>query len=143
MIPDFVDGCLPAGIYHAARADVEAKLGWNEHRRLLLAGFGRGVSSLAAAGCTAVWLDGSFVTTKEHPEDFDACWDTEGVAVEQIDPVLRQFDRGRRAQKLKFRGEFMPNGIELASGMLFLEFFQMTRDGGTKGIIQIDPEAWT
>ena len=51
-----------------------------------------------------MYLDGSFVTSKQVPNDFDACWDEIGVNMSLIDPVLLKFDRVRAAQKAKFRG---------------------------------------
>ena len=55
--------------------------------------------------CRLVYLDGSFVMTKEHPGDFDACWDIQHVDEEALDPVFRDFSQGRAAQKRRFLGE--------------------------------------
>ena len=44
--------------------------------------------SLKDAGCKTVYVDGSFVTGKERPGDFDACWEEEGVDPIVLDPVL-------------------------------------------------------
>lgn len=95
------------------------------------------IDSLTAAGCRQVWLNGSFVTTKEEPADFDACWDSEGVDVEALDPVLLDLSAGRGAQKARFGGELFPNVAELVSGLRFSEFFQNERDTGRKGIVVI------
>ena len=35
-----------------------------------------------------VYLDGSFVSAKLIPGDFDACWDEDGVDFDSIDPVF-------------------------------------------------------
>ena len=51
--------------------------------------------SLKDAGCKTVYVDGSFVTGKERPGDFDACWEEEGVDPTILDPVLLTFDAGR------------------------------------------------
>jgi len=48
-------------------------------RRQLLDGLAHTIEVLAAAGCRRLWLNGSFVTAKDEPADFDACWDPEGV----------------------------------------------------------------
>jgi hypothetical protein len=40
-------------------------------RRTLLAGLREALGALREAGCRTVYLDGSFVTAKEAPEDFD------------------------------------------------------------------------
>jgi hypothetical protein len=60
------------------------------------------------AGCVTVYIDGSLVTAKETPGDFDACWEVTGVDVAQLDPILLTFDHQRMAQKLKYLGEFLP-----------------------------------
>jgi len=87
-----------------------------------------------------VYIDGSFVTAKEVPGDFDGCWEPHGVDPDLLDPVLLDFRHPRRAQKEKFRGEFFiaDGGADLA-GTHFLEFFQIDKaTGDPKGIIAID-----
>jgi hypothetical protein len=86
-----------------------------------------------------VYLDGSFVTTKPHPGDFDACWDIQGVDEDLLDPVFWDFSQGRAAQKGRFGGEFFPAQLpEGASGRAFVEFFQVNKlTGDPKGIVAI------
>jgi hypothetical protein len=95
------------------------------------------MDSLRAAGCTAVFVNGSFVTAKEKPGDFDACWSVGGVDPDLLDPVLLDFSDGRAAQKAKFGGELFPAEIpEGASGKLSLDFFQQDKNTGQpKGIV--------
>jgi hypothetical protein len=137
VIPPFdpVTGRLPLGEHQATWEDVVDRFGWNEHRRRLLDGLAEGLDLLAEAGCRRVWLNGSFVTTKETPGDFDACWDTTGVDVNTVDPILLDFSNGRAAQKRRFGGEFIPNVIEAGSGLSFADFFQNDRGTGRKGIV--------
>ena len=47
-------------------------------RLQLLAGLKAALDNLKAAGCRRAYIDGSFVTAKEHPGDFDACWELAG-----------------------------------------------------------------
>ncbi len=72
-------GLLPAGEHLASWGEVLERFGWNLVRRRLLDGLAEGLSILADAGCTRVWLNGSFVTAKEEPGDFDAVWSAAGV----------------------------------------------------------------
>jgi hypothetical protein len=44
----------------------------------------RALNDLRDAGCKRVYLNGSFVTSKDEPGDFDACWDPTGVDFERI-----------------------------------------------------------
>lgn len=102
---------------------------------------------MAAAGCLKVWLNGSFVTTKDEPGDFDAVWDPTGVdrrLLEQLAPEVLDLTNHRAAQKLRFGGELLPNIVEGASGKTFERFFQTDRDGNAKGIvvIHLTKEVW-
>lgn len=110
---------------------------------MLLAGMKRMLLSLKRAGGKTAFINGSFVTTKEEPGDYDGCWARSGVDLAFLknnDPVLLDFKNKRAAQKLKYGGEMFPaEMVEGQSGQIFLEFF--TRDkntGDPKGIIEID-----
>ena len=103
----------------------------------------RAARSLRDAGCTALYLDGSFVTAKDNPSDYDACWDTRGVSPGVLDPILLTFDAARLAQKLKFRGELSPASAvaEPVTQRTYLDFFQTDKSTGrAKGIVLIDPQ---
>lgn len=96
--------------------------------------------ALRDAGCRTAYIDGSFVTAKEQPGDFDVCWDATGVDASVLDPVLLEFGEGRRAQKQRFGGELFPSiAAAEPGGTRFLDFFQCDRETGEpKGIIEID-----
>ena len=98
-------GNLPPGEHLAEWVDVVERFGTTPWRRQLLEGLARALRDLRAAGCKRAYINGSFITTKEHPGDFDACWDLDGVDFDVIDEVLLTFDAGRRAQKAKYRDE--------------------------------------
>ena len=126
---------LPPGIHVATWLELVERFGTNERRREILAGLLLALQALKAAGCRRAYVDGSFITSKEEPGDFDGCWDHTGVDFDALDPVLLDFDGHREAQKAKFEGEMF---IADAPGNRFLEFFQIDRDGRPKGIIQIN-----
>lgn len=95
--------------------------------------------SLKDAGCRKVYLDGSFVTNKDLPNDFDCCWEEEGVDGDLLDPVLLIFDNGRALQKAKFLGELFPAHALGTIDKIFIDFFQQDRNTGEpKGIVSID-----
>ena len=75
MIPAFDPdtGNLPAGEHRARWDEIVERFGYTPWRRKLLDGLEAALASLRAAGCDRVYLDGSFVTAKEEPADFDAC----------------------------------------------------------------------
>lgn len=97
------------------------------------------MKSLQSAGCGTIYVDGSFVTAKQTPGDFDCCWDADGVDANKLDPVLLQQDNFRAAQKAKFFGELFPADFTTALGHGWLQFFQTDKNtAGPKGIIAID-----
>ena len=141
MIPDFEpDGNLPPGIHWATWDEISHRFGATPWRRRLLTGLRSAVENLRLAGCRTVYLDGSFVSAKSEPGDFDACWEEHGVNVVMLDPVLKTFSGGRAAQKAKFGGEFFPaSAVADTDGDAFLEFFQTDKHtGARKGIVALD-----
>jgi hypothetical protein len=122
--------------------ELEHKFSGSPQRVELLAGLREALLGLRAAGCRTAYIDGSFVTAKEEPGDFDGCWEIPGVDGRLLDPVLLELDHPRVAQKEKFRGEmfptFPPSDPRVSP---LLDFFQHDREGNPKGIIKIDLEA--
>jgi hypothetical protein len=145
MLPPHTrDGTLPPGVHHATWREFARRFGSTPHRRRLLAGLRRALKALRAAGCRTVYIDGSYVTDKEFPGDFDGCWDIEGVDPELLDPILLNFDNRRAAQKAKYLGELFPAQMgEGGSGTTFLDFFQIDKESGDpKGIVVLDLRKW-
>jgi hypothetical protein len=140
VIPPFLpSGLLPKGIHPAEWADIESVFGTNARRRHLLEGLEAGLKALHKAGCTLAYLDGSFVTAKPDPGDFDVCYESSTMDFGLLDPVLKDFSNRRAAQKQKYGGEFFESEAEaIPDGTLYLDFFQMPKDGKAKGIIAID-----
>lgn len=145
---DSGSGLLPPGEHEADWDEVRARFGWTARRRQLLDGLEDGLALLGQARCSRVWINGSFVTAKDEPADFDCVWSPSGVdrtVLEKQGPQLLDLSARRAAQKARFGGEFLPNVVEAASGQQFATFFQTDRDGASKGIVVIDPskEQWT
>ena len=131
MIPPLgSNGLLPAGGQRASWREFAARFATTPRRRQLLAGLHAAVASLRKAGCREVYINGSFVTKKHHPADYDGCWSVVEVDPNLLDPVLLLFDHGRAAQKAKFGGELFPAELpEGASGLRFVDFFQRAKVG--------------
>ena len=141
MIPSFDEnGLLPPGIHWASWDEFLERFGTSSWRLRLAAGVKAAIENLKSAGCQTVYVDGSFVTAKEVPNDFDACWEEVGVDPLALDPVLLTFDPGRTTQKAKYLGELFPASIIASEDRFsFLGFFQTDKDtGGPKGIVAID-----
>jgi Family of unknown function (DUF6932) len=140
MIPslDPSTGYLPPGVHNAPWVEIEPVFGTNSHRMRLVAGLHAALVNLAAAGCQIVLLDGSFISEKTLPKDYDAAWEPLGVDPFKLDPVLLDFDNERAAMKAKYGGEFFPATFLAAAGILYRDFFQKDRNGVPKGVLQID-----
>lgn len=144
MIPCCVGGVLPPGVHSADWSEVEARFGTNARRRWLLDGLHDALLELRRVKCPAAFLDGSFVTDKAVPGDFDLCWDHTSVDLALIDPVFLDLAPPRAAQQAKYRGDLLPNVSEGISGKLFVEFFQIDKaTGKPKGIIVLNPGSVT
>lgn len=131
---------MPAGEHLATWEEIVETFGTNVRREALLAGLHALALGLAAAGCPAIWVDGSFVTDKERPGDYDACWDWHGVDRSLVDPLLLSYPMTRAAAAAKYGGDIFIAGVtERKSGLTFVEFFQQDRDGRPKGIVRFDP----
>ena len=138
MIPEFdKEGYLPPGIYWPNWDVFVKRFGFNKHRLGILEGLKRALQNFQNAGCENIYIDGSFVTNKEFPDDFDGCWDTKNVNPDLLDPVFFIFDNKRAAQKVIYNGEFFPASfIADKSGRTYLDFFQSIKyTDDPKGII--------
>lgn len=99
MIPPFnQNGALPPGIYAATLPEIKARFATNSTRDALFAGLKLLAHDLAAAGCKTLYLNGSFITDKQDPKDYDACWETDGVD-NRIDPILRDIKTFKQQRK--------------------------------------------
>ncbi|MBK9382317.1 MAG: hypothetical protein IPN39_13455 [Chitinophagaceae bacterium] len=137
------NGNLPAGIHVITIDQLKIDLGFTKKRRDLITGLLQAIKDLKSCGCTKLFLDGSFASNCDHPNDYDACYDPTGMNWEKIfkeHPVFLDFSNARLNQKLKYGGEFF-SATALASPPreLYIEFFQKDKnDNSPKGIIQIN-----
>ena len=141
MLPEFeADGNLPPGVHGATWEEFCDRFGTTPWRRRLLVGFRAALENLRSAGCLTAYVDGSFVSSKSAPGDYDACWEETGVDPDKLDSVLKTFAGGRAAQKAKYGGELFPAAAVAGSGGgAFLDFFQTDKDtGARKGIVALD-----
>lgn len=67
------DGYLPEGLFQATLAEITFRFGTSSRRRRFLTLRLRRWTELARqTGAERMFVDGSFVTAKEHPSDIDA-----------------------------------------------------------------------
>jgi len=140
--PDFepVNGYLPKGIHPMEWTAFCARFVWNRRRRFLKSGMHRALLNLRAAGCGAAIIDGSFVSSKDEPGDYDLAFDPIGVNGSLVDPVLLRHDDERKAMRAKYFGDVFPWGTIASSktGLIYRDFFQRDRSGTPKGVVLLD-----
>ena len=133
-------GNLPPGVHPAIWVEIVSRYGYNAQRRKQLKGLRAALDNLKAAGCKKAYLDGSFITTKEMPGDYDLCWEPRGVDHSMLDPLFilaRYLLPPRREQREKYFGEIL---LTLNHPAVFdmLSYCQLDdRTGDKKGIISI------
>ncbi len=148
MIPEFdVNGNLPPGVHWAEWKEFLEIFRTNLTRQRMIDGLELAMTQLKAAGCRTIYIDGSFVTSKPKPADFDTCWEDNGVDInylESIAPILFNFALRRAEQKIKYKGEIFPSNYPANdSGTAYIDFFQFdTRTNTRKEIIAIDLQRW-
>ena len=125
MIPPHEEesGNLPPGLHLATWGEVASRFGGSERRLDLLAGLKQALLSLRSAGCRQAYLDGSFVTTKEAPGDFDACWEASGVDASRLDSACsRSRIVGPRRSRSSAGSSSPPSPLPLRTGRGFSTF---------------------
>jgi hypothetical protein len=143
MIPKSINisgiwNVLPPGIHDATLPEIEERFATNEKRKTLYDGFRQGLQALKSAGCKVIFLDGSFVSDKLYPDDFDVCWEPTGVDDKKLDQIFLDFSHKRKRQKAKYGGEFFPSSANADGSRMFVTFFQTDKDTGKeKGIIRV------
>ena len=98
MIPAFdAGGNLPPGIHPASWDEIVTRYAINARRRELADGLLDALRSLKGAGCRTAYLDGSFVTAKDLPGDFDALLEDLRRRRRRLDRELLDFSNRRAA----------------------------------------------
>lgn len=132
---------LPPEVHFCDWQEFVERFGTNDTRRRMIAGLQLAMTQLKAAGCRTIYINGSFVTIKPNPQDFDACYDNETVDIDYLrinaPRLLNHYDRA--GQKAKYRGEIFPSQQAIGNyGINSFELFQRDRQQNVKGIIAID-----
>jgi len=145
MIPPFIllSGApwpiLPPGVHDTTIAEVHAKYAINPHRQKLFQGLLIGLGNIFSCGCQQIFLNGSFITAKPMPQDYEVAWDPANVDPTGLDPLFLNLMHGTDLQKQKYGGEYFPSSwVEARSGKRFVDFFQTEKfTGQPKGILRI------
>lgn len=131
-------GELPPGQHQTTLTEIGERYATNPTRQHQFEGLTRAAHALAQAGATTLWINGSYITTKGEPGDYDATFDAQHINWTTLglnNPELMDFDNPRTTQKRVYGGELLPN---IEGGIDYVAFFQTNRDGNPKGILRID-----
>ncbi len=110
----------------------------NEQRTRLFIAFQRVVAILREAKCPEVHLDGSFITSEEHPNDYDMCYEWRGM--EPTDELRRLLIGSPDARKETHLGDIF---IRMPRPPFFDDYvrlWQTDREDNRKGVILIPLE---
>ncbi|HAG82118.1 MAG TPA: hypothetical protein DCL61_13360 [Cyanobacteria bacterium UBA12227] len=134
-----------AGIHWVEWSEFKERYGTNLKRVRMIQGLEAAMEALKVAGCRAIYINGSFVTSEPNPNDFDACWDRDEVDIDYLRtnaPIVLNF-YNREAQKAKYKGDIFPSDqLVDDEGKMCIDFFQGDRNQNPKGIIAIDLFRW-
>lgn len=128
---------LAKGIHEKSFEEVERLFKTNERRREIFKGFMSWAREMKEAGCETIYLDGSFVTAKPNPGDFDACWEAFGTKT--LPPNSKLLDASNEAndwRKAKFGGDIFPRFGDYGDRVEKWQFNLRTNED--KGIIKLD-----
>ena len=131
---------LKPGIHELTWDEFEQMYSIDEVRIEFIARMKELIKMLKEAGCKKIYINGSFITKKKRPGDYDLLWeDGDHIDYDKLDPIIRYPWNHEEGRKKKFKGDIYPAGIIASQvpSQTFLEFFQKTRDGREKGIIMI------
>jgi hypothetical protein len=145
MIPEFDEiGNLPPGIHFCNWNEFQEKFGYTNQRMKMIRGIESVMVKLKAAGCRTFYINGSFVTSKVKPRDFDCCWDRDDVNIDYLQQnaplILKFYDS--EGQKAKYGGEIYQSNQPVDESTISIEFFQRDREQNRKGIIAINLLEW-
>lgn len=136
------DGHLPEGVHMMTWDEFQTEFSFSPRRQKLLQGLFAVIQILQECGCDAIYIDGSFVTDKLEPDDWDACFKGSLDAIYSLDrrdtDLVLDDIRKRDRQKEKYLGELYPPGVIAEKDMCYLDFFQCIKGSkAKKGIIKI------
>lgn len=138
-------GKLPPGEHPVSWPHLVAAFGQGSvKRRLATEGLRQFALVLRAAGGKWLFVDGSFASSRERPNDWDGCFLSGEIDWQTVDPRLRDIRANRDALKADFRCDvFAAETINRETGKPFRDFFQQERTGKPKGILVLDLETVT
>lgn len=126
-------------------SEVEQTFVFNEHRRHLFAKFLTLLDAFSSANCNPIemWLDGSFATQKENPNDIDVVFFVYFELFEKFEEWLYETRKKYRKDIDAYFVPVYPDNHPLqrltkSDRIYWLNQFLDDRNGRKKGILQIN-----
>jgi hypothetical protein len=145
-LPDFnEEGDLPPGVHRATLTEVLARFGQGSVQRRAVANRLNRLYQLAASiGQLARFvLFGSFVTNKDEPNDVDVVllMEDEFDLASVTGEAALVFQHSEAAARLGASVFWARRSGALGGEQKMLEYWQVRREGGSRGMVEIVPEA--
>ena len=88
-------------------------------------------------GCTTVYIGGSFISTKIHPNDIDLCFDLQNVDPEKMQEVFPDFFDINKVGEIqrKFKCHLLHFD---KFNLKYLRMLEKDKDGYPKGLVKIN-----
>jgi len=124
---------------------VEAVFVFNEHRELLFNHLKLFLDEVSSLGCDplVIWLDGSFATRKNHPNDIDLVLFVDYQTFDMLEGHLWELKKSHKKEIDAYFVSVYPEAHDLhrltkSDRIYWLNQFSDDRLGRKKGIIQIN-----
>jgi hypothetical protein len=138
------NGNLTPGVHPMNWDDFVDEFGYTNHRKMLIDGMKKAINALKKCSCERLYIDGSFVTKKLVPKDWDGCYDEAGMHMQKLRKefaIFYNISPPRQEQKDIFKGEVLPASLEIRFPLpekTIIDCFQLDiNDDSSKGIVQL------
>jgi hypothetical protein len=138
VIPAFKEstGLLPPGEYSASLAEIREVFCWTRRRREIYDGLEYVTDKLRLRQVDQIWVDGSFVTSKDRPRDVDVAYE---VPLGANPDDWGWLSPARHHDLKKYRRVDLHQDWPGQPSMS--KFFCSDRDGTPKGILRLVADA--
>jgi len=120
------NGELKEGEYEATLDEIGVVYGLStDRRKFLMRGLREAAENLEKSGVKKIWVNGSFITDKDEPNDIDGCWEyNDLVDLHAIDPVFLSMNSREEVKKKYGLDFFIAQQIEGGVESHFPSFFR-------------------
>lgn len=133
MIPNFdKDGYLPEGVHTATLEEVIERFLFSKKRETLIIGLKRLIDFCLSKKINILFLNGSFISRKLNPTDYDVCYTTnhpdKNTILKEVESSFRHGDLEE-----KFGCQiFYAYSIADSKNNCFIDFFQQRKEEARK-----------